>query len=226
MAATRDGRWHRGLAADSGTYNGRRAVIVSPLLVLPQGFLELVFEDDDAAGGLEGGALVDEFPGAGGQAQLVAGVAAVSAGGALRGDQFRFVEAAQEALGGAEHLGGPAHGVGGVVLVVEHVLGVLAHSTSMSRAPAPKRRGPGLRVRTPSPAYRRLVVSAPAARGGLGCEDRISVTETTFRSMETAVSARAGCGRRRAIQRGCTGPPFPLLPSRTLLSARAARSLS
>lgn len=46
------------------------------------GFLELVLEDDDAAGGFDGGALVDEFPGAGGDAQLVAGVAAVAAIGA------------------------------------------------------------------------------------------------------------------------------------------------
>jgi len=47
-----------------------------------------VFEDDDAAGGLDGGAVVDEFPGAGRDAKLVAGVAAVAALGAenaLRG---------------------------------------------------------------------------------------------------------------------------------------------
>jgi hypothetical protein len=52
------------------------------LLVDALGFLELVFEDDDAAGGLDGGALVDEFAGAGRYAQLVAGVAAVAAFGA------------------------------------------------------------------------------------------------------------------------------------------------
>ena len=57
------------------------------------GFFELVFEDDDAAGGLDGGALVDEFAGAGGDAQLVAGVAAVAALGAQRGDQAGFAEA-------------------------------------------------------------------------------------------------------------------------------------
>jgi hypothetical protein len=45
----------------------------------PLGFLELVLEDDDAAGGLDGSALVDEFPGAGRDAQLVARVAAVTA---------------------------------------------------------------------------------------------------------------------------------------------------
>lgn len=48
------------------------------------GFLELVLEDDDAARGLDGGSLIDEFPGAGGNAQLVAGVASVSALGAQR----------------------------------------------------------------------------------------------------------------------------------------------
>src|SRR6478752_5553429 len=45
------------------------------------GFFELVLKDDDAAGGLDRCALVDEFAGAGGDAQLVAGVAAVAAGG-------------------------------------------------------------------------------------------------------------------------------------------------
>ena len=45
------------------------------------GLFELVLEDDDAAGGLNRGALVDELAGAGGDAQLVAGVAAVAARG-------------------------------------------------------------------------------------------------------------------------------------------------
>ncbi len=49
------------------------------------GFVELVFEGDDAAGGVDGGAFVDEVPHSGGDAQLVAGVAAVAAGGALGG---------------------------------------------------------------------------------------------------------------------------------------------
>jgi hypothetical protein len=44
------------------------------------GFFELVFPDDDAACRIQGGACVHEFPGAGGQAQLVARVAAVPAG--------------------------------------------------------------------------------------------------------------------------------------------------
>lgn len=37
------------------------------------GFFELVLEDDDAAGGLDGGALVDQLPGACGDAQLGSG---------------------------------------------------------------------------------------------------------------------------------------------------------
>src|SRR6202453_4709658 len=67
-----------------------------------QGLFELVFEDDDAAGGLDGGPVVDKFPGAGRDAQLVAGVAAVAALGAERGDQAGFADGAEEALGGAE----------------------------------------------------------------------------------------------------------------------------
>ncbi len=53
-------------------------------LVDAQRLGELVFQDDDAAGGFHRGALVDEFPGARGQAQLVAGVAAMAAAGAQR----------------------------------------------------------------------------------------------------------------------------------------------
>src|SRR4051794_14402834 len=56
------------------------------------GFFELVFEDDDAAGRLDGGALVDEFAGAGGDTQLVAGVAAVTARGTQRGDEAGFTD--------------------------------------------------------------------------------------------------------------------------------------
>jgi hypothetical protein len=63
-----------------------------------------------------GGAVVDEFAGAGGDAQLVAGVAAVSGLRAERRDQAGFADGAQEALGGAEYPGGPAHGVGGNVI--------------------------------------------------------------------------------------------------------------
>ena len=58
------------------------------------GFGELIFEDDDAARGVECGAVVDEFAGSGRDPQLVTGVAAVSALRALRCEQFRLVEAA------------------------------------------------------------------------------------------------------------------------------------
>src|SRR5690349_6738557 len=96
----------------------RLTALGAQLLVDAPGFFELVFEDDDAACGLDGGALVDEFAGAGGDAQLVARVAAVSAFGPQGGDQAVFAKGAQEGGGGAEHLGGPAHGVGGVVIVI------------------------------------------------------------------------------------------------------------
>jgi hypothetical protein len=60
---------------------GCRAFLTAPVLgVDPHRFLKFVFQDDDAAGGVERGAVVDEFAGAGGDPQLVAGVAAVSAG--------------------------------------------------------------------------------------------------------------------------------------------------
>ena len=55
------------------------SVVLVDLGVESLGFGELVFEDDDAAGGVQGCALVEEFAGAGGQAELVAGVAAVAA---------------------------------------------------------------------------------------------------------------------------------------------------
>src|SRR3954447_12434382 len=90
----------------------RRCVGAAVFGVEALGFFELVFEDDDAAGGLDGGAVVDEFAGAGGDPQLVAGVAAVSARGAERGDEAGFADGAEKTLRGAEHLGGPAHGVG------------------------------------------------------------------------------------------------------------------
>lgn len=83
------------------------------------GLFQLVLEDDDAAGGLDGSALVDELPGAGGDAQLVAGVPAVSALGPERGDQAGLSDGPEEAGGGAEQFGRPAHRVGGVVVVVE-----------------------------------------------------------------------------------------------------------
>jgi hypothetical protein len=89
--------------------------------VVPLGFVELVLEGDDAARGVDGGALVDQFPDARRDAQLMARVAPVPAGGALRCDQAGLIEAAQKTLGGTEHLRGPAHGVRGIVVVVELV---------------------------------------------------------------------------------------------------------
>lgn len=116
------------------------AELVVPVLL--EGFFQLVFEDDDPAGGFEGRAVVDHLPGSCGQAQLVAGVAAVSAGGAERDDQLCLVEAAQEVLRGAHDLRGAAHGVGGVVVVVEHVVGLGHAYLSMTRAPAKDSPGP------------------------------------------------------------------------------------
>ena len=121
------------------------------------GFLELVFEDDDAARGLDSGPLIDKFPRAGGDAQLVAGVAAVAAFGAQRGDQAGLADGAQETLGGAEHLGGPAHGVGGVVVVIETAERVVCcHCTSLWNA----WRGPGA-VLPPGPRRNCYTICRP-----------------------------------------------------------------
>jgi hypothetical protein len=82
-------------------------------------FGELIFEDDDPARRLQGGAAGDEFVGASGETELVAGVAAVSAVGALRGEEFRGVETTQERLPHTENVGGLAHAVRRVVFVVK-----------------------------------------------------------------------------------------------------------
>ena len=82
-------------------------------------FGELVFEDDDPARSLKWSAGGDEFVRAGGDAQLIARVASVPTGGALRGEEFRGIEAAQEPLPDTEKFGGVAHAVGGIVFVVE-----------------------------------------------------------------------------------------------------------
>jgi hypothetical protein len=66
------------------------------VLVVPEGYFELVFKDDDAAGRGHVGALVAHLAGPGGEPDLVAGVAAVPASGTERGDQLRLTEAAQE----------------------------------------------------------------------------------------------------------------------------------
>ena len=78
-----------GLARRGGVGTRRRVSVVAPLLprrsgvagfVVLAGFLELVFEDDDPAGCVQGGALVYELAGPGGQAELVAGVPAMATG--------------------------------------------------------------------------------------------------------------------------------------------------
>ncbi len=55
------------------------AVGVLEFSVDASGLGELVFEDDDAARGIECGALVDQFAGSGREAELVSGVAAMAA---------------------------------------------------------------------------------------------------------------------------------------------------
>ena len=111
-------------------------------LVKPSGFLELVFENDDAARGVESGALVDQFAGAGSQAELVTGVAAVSAGRAVRRDQFRLVQTAQKCLRGADDFRRTPHRVGGVVLIAEHVIRALTHSPLHVEGPGAQAPGP------------------------------------------------------------------------------------
>lgn len=53
-----------GLVGGSGVGGGFLSGVAAELFVDAQGFFELVFEDDDAAGGVDGGALVDEVAGA------------------------------------------------------------------------------------------------------------------------------------------------------------------
>ncbi|MGX1490885.1 enoyl-CoA hydratase/carnithine racemase [Streptomyces tendae] len=129
------------------------------------GFLELVLEDDDPARGLDRRALVDELARPGRDPQLVTGVPPVPALGAQRGDQPRLAERAEEARCGAEHLGGPAHRVGGVVVVVQPVAEWgICHVTSMcnaSRGPAPTGTGPRTTCNTIGPPRR----SAALAQG-------------------------------------------------------------
>jgi hypothetical protein len=61
-----------------------------------------------------------------------------------------FTEGTEEGRGGAEHLGGPAHGVGGVVVIVER-----ADGTGTGRRHRPllseTRRGARVPVRHPGP---------------------------------------------------------------------------
>lgn len=95
---------------------------VSEFGVNAVGFGELVLENDDAAGRVERGALVDQLAGAGRDPQLVSGVAAVPAFGSHWGDQLRGIEAAKKSLGHVEKLGGASHAVCREILVVEVVL--------------------------------------------------------------------------------------------------------
>jgi len=88
------------------------------------GLSELIFKDDDAARRIEGGTAVDQFTSPRGDPQLIAGIAAVSALGALGCEKFGLVEASQESWGGSQDLGGATHAVGGVVLVVELIVRV------------------------------------------------------------------------------------------------------
>ena len=59
---------------------GRSRVAGGELSVNAVGFGELIFQDDDATGGFQRVALVDQFTCAAGQPQLVARVAAMAAG--------------------------------------------------------------------------------------------------------------------------------------------------
>ena len=102
-----------------GARSVRLLLGVSKFGVDASGFGELVFEDDDPARRLQRGTAGDEFVGAGGDAELVAGVAAVPAVGALRGEEFRGVETTQERLPDPENVGGLAHAVRRVIFVVE-----------------------------------------------------------------------------------------------------------
>ena len=72
-------------------------------------------------------AVVEEAAQPGGQVQLMARVAAVAAGGAVRLEHAGGVEAAQEGRLHPEQFGGLAHRERGEVRVVEPVGGVRAH---------------------------------------------------------------------------------------------------
>ena len=72
----------------AGVFAGRRAPVEGAVKfgVDGAGFSELVFKDDDAARRVQSGTVIDEFSGPGRDPQLIAGVAAVSALGALWGE--------------------------------------------------------------------------------------------------------------------------------------------
>ena len=107
---------------------------------------ELVLQGDDAGGGVQVQALVEQGPHPGGDGELAARVPAVPAAGAVRGEDAGGVEAAQERRLDLEQLGRLAHGDGGVVLVVEpgdasgHAVRFLFRSVGWVRT----KNGPGL----------------------------------------------------------------------------------
>jgi DNA-binding MarR family transcriptional regulator len=80
---------------------------------------QLALELDDAADGLHGDALVGHRDDLLDDADLVAGVAALVARGALRRDDVQVIDAAQERLLDREHLGDLPDGVQRRVLVVQ-----------------------------------------------------------------------------------------------------------
>jgi hypothetical protein len=88
------------------------------------GLSELIFKDYDATRRIEGGTAVDQFTSPRGDPQLIAGIAPVSALGALGCEKFGLVEASQEPWGSSQDLGGATHAVCGVVLVVELIVRV------------------------------------------------------------------------------------------------------
>ena len=162
---------------------------------------------------------------------LVARVVAVAACGARRGDQSVLAETAEEGRGGAEHVGGPAHGVGGVV-VVELVDGV---GSARGRRPllSGARRGPGCRTGTRAPSFQHHLPAdcagllVPLARlGGRKCGDRGCVTgdHLPIRGLRypSGVSLRPGdpdgvCSLSRSVTRlycwCCMRPLGPLGPA-------------
>ena len=86
------------------------------------GLGELVLKDDDAAGGFQRGALIEELTGSGRDPQLISGVPAVSAFGALRSQELCLVKAPEKRRRGAQDPRGAAHAVGRIVFVVELVV--------------------------------------------------------------------------------------------------------
>jgi hypothetical protein len=80
---------------------------------------QVIFQGQDPQRGRQRVALVEQLPDPGGEGELAAGITAAPASGPLRGDRAGGVQGAQERLLGAQDLGGPAGGVGGVVRVVQ-----------------------------------------------------------------------------------------------------------